>query len=73
MRRAALLLWGIGLAGCAKEPRPLVELRAGTDPLALYCRSGHLIPSPNRTLDVVGCTGATYVEATPVAPVIADP
>ena len=55
MLHTAFLLCVMALTGCAKAPRPLVELRAHTDPLSLYCRSGQLSASANRALDVVGC------------------
>jgi hypothetical protein len=62
MLHAVFLLCVMALTGCAKAPGPLVELRAHTDPLSLYCRSGHLSASANRALDVVGC-GAPAHEA----------
>ena len=62
MLHTAILLCVIALTGCAKESRPIVELRANTDPLSLYCRSGHLTASANRTLDVVGCGGVPHAQ-----------
>jgi hypothetical protein len=61
MLHAAFLLCAMALTGCAKEPRPLVELRDHTDPLSLYCRSGQLSASANRALDVVGCGSSSRV------------